>query len=74
MHQVQSNGNMVIVGSKSWSQADKDAFLADAPALSIKINGQAIKHIKAKLFSTGSVGWNMTGKVLVQEATDVAVA
>ena len=71
---VQANGNLVIVGSKDWGQAEKDAFLASGASISIKINGQAIKHIKAKVFSTGSCGWNMTGKVLVAEAAEQAAA
>lgn len=42
-------------------QLTKDQFAAKAPLLSVDFGGTVLKG-KPKLFSTGSFGWNVTGK------------
>lgn len=42
----------------------KNEFVANAPVLTLTIQNQPITGT-ARKFSTGSVGWNLTGKAIV---------
>lgn len=46
---------------KAVCHLTRDQFMAKAPMLSVDFGGQIIKG-KPKAFSTGSFGWNITGK------------
>jgi len=50
---------------KKEGDAKRDAWMKNAPdSLTVTIDGQTVVATK-KLFSTGSVGYNLSGKVVV---------
>ncbi|MGE4160031.1 MAG: hypothetical protein AB7F75_13145 [Planctomycetota bacterium] len=53
------------MASKTVCPLTRDEFRADVKPLKLEICGQTVMATP-KEFSTGSLGWNITGKVLVE--------
>ena len=64
-----------VVGSKSWSDEQKAAFIAANPTVTVKVNGKTIPYVKVKDFGPGkSVGFWVNGRVDVKLDADADLA
>jgi hypothetical protein len=52
--------------------ASKSAFVTNPPALDLIVAGQSVTA-KAREFSTGSVGFNLNGKVTLADGTRLQI-
>ena len=72
IHSVSSVTSVVNPNSKPNKTMSKSQFVTKAPEITPIISGQSIAATPRK-FSTGSVGYNLNGKVTLSDGTGLQV-